>query len=72
MTFIVLMCGVLSSADYTTVWNALDYSVCVFPVTRVNPILDPKKTTHNFLNDRDEVHSSLCMCSLWPDRSIPN
>lgn len=41
-------------ATYTTVWNALDYAACVFPVTKVDPAIDGKKPPHQFLSDKDQ------------------
>ncbi|CAL1717065.1 unnamed protein product [Somion occarium] len=43
-------------ASYTTVWNALDYVACVFPVTKVDPSTDVKKPAHAFLSDRDKAN----------------
>ncbi|THH02822.1 hypothetical protein EW026_g23 [Hermanssonia centrifuga] len=46
--------GMNKNANYTAVWNALDYPACVFPVTRVNAALDAKKPAHDFIDKRDE------------------
>ncbi|KAH9991619.1 general amidase [Russula compacta] len=45
--------GKNSSAEYTFIWNALDYPACVFPVTHVDPVLDQPKPAHQFLSDAD-------------------
>ncbi|KAF5350631.1 hypothetical protein D9756_008560 [Leucocoprinus leucothites] len=42
------------NAQYTTVWNTLDYPACVVPVgARVDPILDVKKPRDSFYGDGD-------------------
>jgi len=46
-------------ASYTTVWNALDYPSCTFPVTKVDPVKDAKKPAHKFLSPRDEQNYNL-------------
>lgn len=51
-----------SNAGYTAVWNALDYPACVFPVTRVDPILDAPKPPHAFIDDRDKANYEFCEC----------
>ncbi|QRV80629.1 amidase [Ceratobasidium sp. AG-Ba] len=38
---------------YTSIWNALDYTVGVLPVTSVDPKLDQPAPPHEFYNDRD-------------------
>lgn len=50
-----------SSAEYTLVWNALDYPACVFPVTEVDPVLDQPKPAHQFLSKADQWVYELCM-----------
>lgn len=46
--------GKNSSAEYTMVWNALDYPACVFPVTKVDPVLDQPRSAHQFLSEADQ------------------
>ncbi|KAG8725402.1 hypothetical protein FRC09_000043 [Ceratobasidium sp. 395] len=41
------------TAAYTALWNALDYTVGVVPVTVVNPELDKPAPPHQFHDDRD-------------------
>ena len=41
-------------------WNALDYSACVFPVTKVDPAIDVKRPAHTFLGKRDEEAYNFC------------
>lgn len=50
-----------SSAEYTCIWNALDYPACVFPVTEVDPVLDQPKPAHQFLSKADQSVYELCM-----------
>ncbi|KAH7883625.1 general amidase [Phlebopus sp. FC_14] len=40
--------------NYTTVWNALDYTASIFPVTSVDPVLDVKQAPHSFIDDFDK------------------
>ncbi|KAL4251646.1 amidase family protein [Abortiporus biennis] len=46
-------------AAYTTVWNGHDSSVCVVPITKVDPVLDAKKPRSNFLSAADERNYQL-------------
>jgi len=48
------------NAAYTAVWNGLDYTASVFPVTVVNPAVDVKKPAHAFLSKADEWTYNLC------------
>lgn len=47
--------GKNNNAEYTMVWNSLDYTACVFPVTRVDPVLDKAKPAHEFFSDNDRM-----------------
>ncbi|KAI9511286.1 general amidase [Russula earlei] len=47
--------GKNTNAEYTSVWNALDYPACVFPVTKVDPLLDQPKPAHRFLSEEDQA-----------------
>lgn len=51
--------GLNRSADYTAIWNTLDYATAVFPVTRVDPKLDANKPPHTFLGERDQAHYAM-------------
>ncbi|KZT10734.1 general amidase [Laetiporus sulphureus 93-53] len=42
--------------NYTRVWNALDYTACTFPVTKVDPALDVKRPAHKFLSPTDKAY----------------
>jgi len=46
--------GKNTNAEYTFVWNVLDYPACVFPVTTVDPVLDKPKPAHQFLSEADK------------------
>lgn len=48
------------SVDYTLVWNVLDYPACVFPVTKVDSVLDRPKPPHKFLGEADRKTYELC------------
>ncbi|KAH9951542.1 general amidase [Amylocystis lapponica] len=48
--------GKVWTFKYTSVWNALDYSTCVFPVTKVDPAVDVKKAPHDFLSEADHYN----------------
>ncbi|KAH7931012.1 general amidase [Leucogyrophana mollusca] len=46
--------GLNRYTNYTTVWNALDYPACVFPVSTVDPAVDVKKPAHSFVDAFDK------------------
>ncbi|KAH9059366.1 general amidase [Lactarius vividus] len=49
--------GQNKNAGYTMIWNVLDYPACVFPVTKVDPVLDRPKPEHDFLSEEDrKIH----------------
>lgn len=47
-------------ANYTTVWNALDYTATIFPVTTVDSTLDGKQPPHSFYDDFDKGVYEMC------------
>ena len=47
-------------AQYTTVWNVLDYPALVIPISKVDPNLDKPKPAHVFLSKADEEHYETC------------
>jgi len=47
--------GKNTDASFTMVWNALDYTCCVVPVTKVDQAIDVKKPAHKFLSDTDKA-----------------
>jgi len=47
--------GMNRNTNYTNVWNALDYTSCIFPVSKVDPAVDVKKPAHQFLSDFDKT-----------------
>ncbi|KAI9448509.1 general amidase [Lactarius indigo] len=49
--------GQYMTVGYTMIWNVLDYPACVFPVTKVDPVLDQPKPEHHFLSEEDrKIH----------------
>jgi hypothetical protein len=50
----------IRSADYTIVWNALDYPASIFPVTAVDPVLDVKESRASFVDDFDQKIHEMC------------
>lgn len=69
--FDVLACCILKLADwarsdafYTSLFNALDYTTCAFPVTTVNPELDVRVPRHQFHNHEDEHIYQWCKYCL--------
>ncbi len=51
------------------VWNALDYPACVFPVTKVDPVLDRPKPERDFLSEADQKTFELCARDFLRDFS---
>lgn len=47
--------------SYTTVWNALDYTASIFPVTTVDLAIDVKQPRKSFINDVDRAIYEMCM-----------
>ena len=52
---------------YTAVWNVLDYPACVFPVTKVDPVLDRPKPAKEFLSEADQQTYELCANDILHD-----
>ena len=42
------------------IWNGLDYPACVFPVSKVDQVLDVKRPRDKFLSKADEYFYNLC------------
>ena len=52
-------------ANYTIVWNGLDYTALVLPTgLSVDPVLDAKKPAHAFYNDLDKTNYDFCTENL--------
>ena len=49
-----------SDVSYTMIWNGLDYPACVFPVSKVDQVLDVKRPRDKFLSKADEYFYNLC------------
>ncbi|KAK0500608.1 general amidase [Armillaria luteobubalina] len=45
--------GLNRVTDYTRIWNVLDYTALVLPVSKVDGFLDAKKPPHRFYSERD-------------------
>ena len=52
--------GAFSDANYTMVWNGMDYPACVFPVTKVDTELDKKHERTTFFGTMDEIIHNNC------------
>ncbi|KAF8898954.1 general amidase [Infundibulicybe gibba] len=48
--------GTNKSANYTMVWNLLDYTALTIPVAKVDPTLDGKRPPHKFHNKIDRAN----------------
>lgn len=57
---LVLNLFIYSTADFTLIWNALDYPALIIPVTKVDPALDKVKPPHQFLSDEDKANHEFC------------
>jgi amidase len=62
--------GLNRNADYTTVWNLLDYTALTIPVSKVNQTLDAKKPAHQFLNKNDQLNFELYDPSVFANAPI--
>lgn len=69
-TGFITLHGIYSYSNYTKVFNALDYSACIFPVTRVDVTKDVKKPAHTFLSNLDETNYNLCTLFHYGDSSL--
>jgi len=58
------------SADYTMIWNSLDYPALNFPVTTVNPALDVPKPAHEFLSSEDKDNYELYSPETFRDAPV--
>ncbi|KAF9467706.1 amidase signature domain-containing protein [Collybia nuda] len=47
--------GTNKSANYTMVWNVLDYTALVIPVSKVDQALDQRKPPHKFKSEADKA-----------------
>lgn len=45
-------------------WNALDYTASIFPVTTVDPALDGKQPRESFIDAFDQAVYEMCMLLL--------
>ena len=52
--------GDFRTADYTIVWNGLDYSSLVIPVSKVDQALDVRQPRDKFYSDADKANYERC------------
>ena len=45
---------------YTSQWNVLDYPALVFPVSKVDPVVDVVDETYKPMNEKDDFNHKLC------------
>jgi len=57
-------------ANYTTVWNVLDYTASVFPVTAVDPTIDVKEPRESYIDDFDREIYELYQPELFRDAPV--
>ncbi|THH06324.1 hypothetical protein EW145_g4164 [Phellinidium pouzarii] len=57
-------------ASYTMTWNVLDYTTCIFPVSKVDPTVDAKQSRGSFFNDVDEFVHNLYDPSTWVNAPV--
>ncbi|KAF8665462.1 hypothetical protein AX16_000480 [Volvariella volvacea WC 439] len=62
--------GRYKDANYTTVWNVLDYSALCIPVTKVDPALDIKQPPHKFYDEFDEENYKLYDSALFVNAPV--
>ncbi|TFK29470.1 general amidase [Coprinopsis marcescibilis] len=55
---------------YTAVWNALDYSALVIPVTNVHPVKDARVARQEFLNDLDRMNHEAYHPQVFKDAPV--
>ena len=56
----VLHVNIDRTGQYTMVWNVLDYSTLVIPVSKVDSSIDLAKAPHVFYNEDDKTNYDIC------------
>ncbi|KAF8140227.1 general amidase [Boletus edulis] len=56
--------------NYTTVWNALDYTASIFPVTTVDPAIDVKQPRENFIDAFDKQVYEMYQPEVFRDAPV--
>ncbi|KAI5116423.1 hypothetical protein M0805_001386 [Coniferiporia weirii] len=56
--------------SYTMTWNVLDYAACVFPVSKVDPVVDVKQPREKFLNDLDKTIYNFYEPDIWKNAPV--
>ncbi|RDB19727.1 Acetamidase [Hypsizygus marmoreus] len=62
--------GKNTSANYTLVWNVLDYPALVIPVSRVDQELDTKQPAHKFLSEDDKANYEAYDPAIYRDAPV--
>ena len=66
LTALTRITPMIRSAQYTMVWNALDYTALVIPTgSHVDDSVDVKKPPHQFYNDLDKANYELCKFEIF-------
>ncbi|KAF8591867.1 amidase signature enzyme [Ramaria rubella] len=62
--------GKYMTANYSMIWNSLDYPALAFPVTAVDPVLDPPNAAHSFLSEKDKANYELYKPEIYKDAPV--
>jgi len=62
--------GRFSYPYYTVVWNALDYTVSILPVTTVDPAIDAKQPRENFIDAVDQAVHDMYEPEVYRDAPV--
>ncbi|KAF9269992.1 general amidase [Marasmius fiardii PR-910] len=62
--------GTTKNANYTMIFNALDYTALVIPVSRVDQKLDIQRKRQTFFNDTDKAHHESYNPATFADAPI--
>jgi amidase len=55
----------IRSPFYTSLWNGVDYTVGILPVTFVDPAVDKPLLPHEFYSDDDREVYHMCMLLVF-------
>ncbi|KAJ8522020.1 hypothetical protein ONZ45_g1362 [Pleurotus djamor] len=62
--------GKYTNANYTMVWNAMDYSAIVVPVCKADPTIDIKKPLDRFLSEQDKENYDLYVPEVFSNGPV--
>ncbi|KAF8591875.1 general amidase [Ramaria rubella] len=62
--------GKYLTANYSMIWNSLDYPALAFPVTAVDPVLDPPNAAHSFISEKDKANYELYKPEIYKDAPV--